>query len=58
MPEVLKFIEEKNDLKNNIAAAHLIHGSSETRFKIKYCPGHIFKAKIEGAILTMHLWMK
>ncbi len=30
------------------AAAHLIHGSSENRFKITYCPGHISKEEIES----------
>ena len=36
------------DLKNNLsAAAHLIHGSSEGRFKITYAPGHLSKEEIE-----------
>jgi nickel-dependent lactate racemase len=30
------------------AAAHLIHGSSEGRFKITYAPGHMSKAEIES----------
>jgi nickel-dependent lactate racemase len=48
-PEVLEFVEKNDDLKNNLgAAAHLIHGSSEKRFKITYCPGHIAKKEIEG----------
>lgn len=48
-PEVLKFVDENDDLKNNLsAAAHLIHGSSENRFKITYCPGHISKEEIES----------
>jgi nickel-dependent lactate racemase len=48
-PEILKFVEEKEDLKNNLAAAaHLIHGSAENRFKITYCPGHISNEEIEG----------
>ncbi|MDP3682528.1 MAG: D-mannonate epimerase, partial [Ignavibacteria bacterium] len=48
-PEVLKFVEENDDLKNNLsAAAHLIHGSSENRFTITYCPGHISKEEIES----------
>ena len=47
-PEVLKHVEENEDLRNNLAAAaHLIHGSSENRFKITYCPGHISKKEIE-----------
>jgi len=49
-PEILKFVGENDDLKNNLAAAaHLIHGSSENRFKITYCPGHISKKEIEKA---------
>lgn len=48
-PEVLKFVEENDELKNNLsAAAHLIHGSSENRFKITYCPGHLTKKEIES----------
>jgi len=39
-PHTLKMVEENEDLKNNLAAAaHLIHGSSEGRFDITYCPG-------------------
>jgi len=30
------------------AAAHLIHGSSEGRFTITWCPGHLSKAEVEG----------
>jgi len=48
-PEVLKFVEQNEDLKNNLsAAAHLIHGSSEGRFKITYCPGKLTKQEIES----------
>ena len=48
-PEVLEFVEKDPELRNNLsAAAHLIHGSSENRFKITYCPGHITKEEIEG----------
>jgi len=48
-PEVLKFVDDNEDLKNNLsAAAHLIHGSSEGRFKITYCPGNISKEEIES----------
>ena len=43
------FIEDNDDLRNNLsAAAHLIHGSSENRFKITYCPGHLTREEIEG----------
>lgn len=48
-PEVLKFVDENDDIKNNLsAAAHLIHGSSENRFKITYCPGYLSKEEIEN----------
>ncbi len=30
------------------AAAHLIHGSSEGRFGIRYAPGHLSRAEVEG----------
>jgi len=33
-------VQENENLANNLAAAaHLIHGSSEGRFNITYCPG-------------------
>lgn len=36
----LKAVNENEELRNNLsAAAHLIHGSSEGRFTITYCPG-------------------
>lgn len=39
-PHTLKLVKENEDLRNNLgAAAHLIHGSSEGRFSITYCPG-------------------
>jgi len=48
-PEILDFVEQNEDLRNNLsAAAHLIHGSSENRFKITYCPAHMSRAEIEG----------
>jgi nickel-dependent lactate racemase len=48
-PEVLKFVDENEELRNNLsAAAHLIHGSSENRFKITYCPGNLTKEEIES----------
>jgi nickel-dependent lactate racemase len=47
--EILKRVKENEDLQNNLsAAAHLIHGSSEGRFKITYCPGHLQKDEIES----------
>jgi nickel-dependent lactate racemase len=39
-PHTLKLTAENEELKKNLgAAAHLIHGSSEGRFSITYCPG-------------------
>jgi len=39
-PHTLKMVEENQELRDNLgAAAHLIHGSSEGRFRITYCPG-------------------
>lgn len=39
-PEILDFVEKNPELGENLsAAAHLIHGSSEGRFTIRYCPG-------------------
>ncbi|HEY8392025.1 MAG TPA: lactate racemase domain-containing protein [Capillibacterium sp.] len=46
---VLALVEAHEDLKNNLsAAAHLIHGSSEGRFRITYAPGHLSREEIEG----------
>jgi nickel-dependent lactate racemase len=39
-PATLKVTAENKELQDNLgAAAHLIHGSSEGRFTITYCPG-------------------
>lgn len=39
-PKTLEAVENDTELKNNLsAAAHLIHGSSEGRFSVTYCPG-------------------
>ena len=41
---------ERDDLQQELSTvAHLIHGSTEGRFRITYCPGHLSKAEIEGA---------
>ncbi|MCK5209166.1 MAG: DUF2088 domain-containing protein [Cyclobacteriaceae bacterium] len=48
-PEILELTDTNEDLKNNLsAAAHLIHGSSENRFSITYCPGNLSKKEIES----------
>ncbi len=41
-PATLEALKNNPELENNLsAAAHLIHGSSEDRFSITYCPGHL-----------------
>jgi nickel-dependent lactate racemase len=46
---VLKLTQENAELQTNLsAAAHLIHGSSNGRFSITYCPGNLSKQEIES----------
>jgi hypothetical protein len=46
---VLEAVGKNAELQNNLsAAAHLIHGSSEGRFSITYCPGSVSKEEIES----------
>lgn len=48
-PRILELTRENEDLRENLsAAAHLIHGSSENRFSITYCPGKLTKEEIES----------
>jgi len=48
-PEIMAYLDEGEDLQENLsAAAHLIHGSSEGRFSVTYCPGGLSRAEIEG----------
>ncbi len=48
-PATLEAVKEDPALAANLsAAAHLIHGSSEGRFTIRYCPGHLTREEIEG----------
>ena len=48
-PATLKAVAENEDLRQNLgAAAHLIHGSSEGRFRITYAPGKLSKKEIES----------
>jgi nickel-dependent lactate racemase len=48
-PATLRAVESDPDLANDLsAAAHLIHGSSEGRFGITWCPGHLSKEEVEG----------
>lgn len=48
-PEIMRFVQTTDDLPQNLsAAAHLIHGSSENRFRITYCPGKLTREEIES----------
>ncbi|NQV34888.1 MAG: DUF2088 domain-containing protein [Phycisphaeraceae bacterium] len=48
-PRVLELVQDNDDLRDNLsAAAHLIHGSSEGRFSVTYCPGHLTQQEIES----------
>ena len=45
----LKNVSENAELRDNLsAAAHLIHGSSEGRFRVIYATGHLTREEIEG----------
>ncbi len=46
----LDAVRRNDDLRNNLsAAAHLIHGSSEGRFTVRYCPGGLTADEIREA---------
>ena len=48
-PATLASVKAHEDLRNNLsAAAHLIHGSTEGRFRVTYCPGHLTQEQIES----------
>lgn len=48
-PSTLQSLNGNEELRNNLsAAAHLIHGSSEGRFSITYCPGILTREEIES----------
>jgi nickel-dependent lactate racemase len=48
-PATLEAVKTDAELAANLsAAAHLIHGSSEGRFTIRYCPGELTREEIEG----------
>ena len=48
-PEIMAAVAANADLRGSLsAAAHLIHGSSEGRFRVTYCPGHLGRAEIES----------
>jgi nickel-dependent lactate racemase len=48
-PATLEAVNANVDLASDLsAAAHLIHGSSEGRFTIRWCPGHLTKKEVES----------
>ncbi|MGA3134377.1 MAG: lactate racemase domain-containing protein [Terracidiphilus sp.] len=48
-PATLEAVNANADLADDLsAAAHLIHGSSEGRFTIRWCPGHLNKEEVES----------
>jgi nickel-dependent lactate racemase len=48
-PATLAAVSANRDLASDLsAAAHLIHGSSEGRFTIRWCPGQLRQEEIEG----------
>ncbi|WP_017446599.1 lactate racemase domain-containing protein [Gayadomonas joobiniege] len=48
--ETLQAVKDNPELANNLsAAAHLIHGTADKRFKVTYCPGDgVSQAEIES----------
>jgi nickel-dependent lactate racemase len=45
----LDAVKGNTELQNNLsAAAHLIHGSTDGRFSVTYCPGNLTKEEIES----------
>lgn len=54
-PATLNSLKGSEELNNNLgAAAHLIHGSSEGRFNITYCPGFLTQKEIESVNFNYH----
>jgi nickel-dependent lactate racemase len=48
-PATLDAVNANEDLAGDLsAAAHLIHASSEGRFTITWCPGHLSKEEVES----------
>lgn len=48
-PATLLAVEADPELAANLsAAAHLIHGSTEGRFSVTYCPGRLSREEVEG----------
>lgn len=52
-PEVMAAVRADPELRENLsAAAHLIHGSPEGRFRVTYCPGRLSAAEVESVGYT------
>ena len=48
-PEVMQMVDDNEDLQANLsAAAHLIHGSPEGRFKVTWCPGQLSEQDVRN----------
>jgi nickel-dependent lactate racemase len=48
-PRILELVRTQEDLRQSLGtAAHLIHGSSEGRFTVTYCPGRLMRQEIEA----------
>jgi nickel-dependent lactate racemase len=47
-PEIMQAVRENEDLASHLSvAAHLVHGSTENRFRVEYCPGGLAQSEIE-----------
>jgi hypothetical protein len=47
--EIIEFVADNEDIRCSLSvAAHLIHGTSDGRFKITYAPGGLTKEEVEG----------
>jgi nickel-dependent lactate racemase len=47
--QVMEMVTKHRELRDNLSiAAHLMHGSSEDRFRIEYCPGGMSSAEMES----------
>ena len=61
-PKILELVKENADLRESLGvAAHLIHGSSEERFTVTYCPGGLTKEEVRKACFDyapLHEMMK
>ena len=48
-PEILDLLEKNTDMMKNLSAvAHLIHGSTENRFSVKWCAAGLTRKEVEG----------